>query len=49
MAVNHINQFTSVTFSITPMPGVPLSKVTDFIDAAAAKVVPPTMKAAISG
>ena len=49
MAVNHINQFTSVTFGITPMPGVPLSKVTDFIDAAAAKVVPPTMKAQYQG
>jgi HAE1 family hydrophobic/amphiphilic exporter-1 len=49
MVVNHINQFTSVTFGITPMPGVPLSKVTDFIDAAAAKVVPPTMKAQYQG
>ncbi len=49
MAVNHINQFTSVTFSITPMTGVPLSKVTEFIDAAAAKVVPPTMKAQYQG
>ncbi len=49
MAVNHINQFTSVTFGITPMPGVPLSKVTEFIDAAAAKVVPPTMKAQYQG
>jgi HAE1 family hydrophobic/amphiphilic exporter-1 len=48
-AVNHTNQFTSVTFSFNPLPGVPLSKVTDYVNATAAKIVPPTMKASFQG
>ena len=48
-AVNHINQFTSVTFGFTPAPGVPLGAVTDFIQKTADQVVPPTMKATFQG
>jgi HAE1 family hydrophobic/amphiphilic exporter-1 len=48
-AVNHINQFTSVTFSFNPMPGVPLGTVTDFIQHTADQIVPPTMKATFQG
>ena len=48
-SVNHVNQFTSVTFSFNPMPGVPLGKVTDFIQQTANQIVPPTMKATFQG
>jgi HAE1 family hydrophobic/amphiphilic exporter-1 len=48
-AVNHFNQFTSVTFSFNPMPGVPLGDVTDFIQHTADQIVPPTMKATFQG
>ena len=48
-AVNHINQFTSVTFSFNPAPGVPLGAVTDFIQKTADQVVPSTMKATFQG
>jgi HAE1 family hydrophobic/amphiphilic exporter-1 len=48
-SVNHVNQFTSVTFSFNPMPGVPLGNVTDFIQHTADQIVPPTMKATFQG
>ena len=48
-AVNHINQFTSVTFSFNQMPGVPLGSVTDFIQHAADQNVPATMKGTFQG
>ena len=48
-AINHINQFTSVTFAFNPMPGVPLGQVTDFIQQTADKIVPPTMKGTFQG
>ena len=48
-AVNHINQFTSVTFSFNQMPGVPLGNVTDFIQHAADQIVPLTMKGTFQG
>jgi HAE1 family hydrophobic/amphiphilic exporter-1 len=48
-AVNHINQFTSVTFSFNGMPGVPLGNVTDFIQQKADEIVPPTMKGTFQG
>ncbi len=47
--VNHLNQFTSVTFSFTLMPGVSLGEATDFIDKEAAQIVPPTMRADFQG
>jgi len=48
-AVNHINQFTSVTFSFNKMPAVPLGTVTDFIQHTADQIVPATMKGSFQG
>jgi hydrophobic/amphiphilic exporter-1 (mainly G- bacteria), HAE1 family len=48
-AVNHINQFTSVTISFSLKPGVPLSAATDFIDAASREIVPPSIRAEYQG
>src|SRR5262249_20939851 len=48
-AVNHFNQFTSVTFSFNLMPGVSLGEATNFIDKTAAELVPPTMRAEFQG
>ena len=42
-AVNHFNQFTSVTFNFNLMPGVALGDATDFIDQKAKEIVPQTM------
>ena len=49
LTVNHLNQFTSVTFSFKAIPGVPLGVATDFIDKTAAKIVPPTMRSEFQG
>jgi HAE1 family hydrophobic/amphiphilic exporter-1 len=48
-AVNHSNQFTSVTFNFNAAPGVPLGVVTDFIQQTVDKMVPPTMRASFQG
>ncbi len=48
-AVNHINQFTSVTLFFNLKPGVALGDATDFINKAAAEVVPPTVRASLQG
>ncbi len=48
-AVNHINQFTSVTFGFTPAPGVALGDVTNFIQKTSDEIVPKTMKATFQG
>ncbi len=48
-AVNHLNQFTSVTFNFNPMPGVPLGVATDYIDKMAQQIVPSTMRADFQG
>lgn len=48
-AVNHLNQFPSVTFFFNLKPGVAMSEATDFINKAAAEVVPPTMRASLQG
>jgi HAE1 family hydrophobic/amphiphilic exporter-1 len=48
-AVNHVNQFTSVTISFNLVPGLPIGVATDFIDKAAAEVVPPTIRAEYQG
>ncbi len=48
-SVNHMNQFTSVTFSFTLMPGVALGDATDFIAKKSAEIVPPTMRADFQG
>jgi HAE1 family hydrophobic/amphiphilic exporter-1 len=48
-AVNHINQFTSVSLFFNLKPGVPLGDATDFITKTAAAVVPPTVRASFQG
>jgi HAE1 family hydrophobic/amphiphilic exporter-1 len=48
-SVNHLNQFTSVTFSFNLLPGVPLGTATDFIKKTADAVVPSTMRADFQG
>ena len=47
--VNHLNQFTSVTFFFNLKPGVAIGDATDFITKTAAEVVPPTMRATLQG
>jgi HAE1 family hydrophobic/amphiphilic exporter-1 len=48
-AVNHLNQFTSVTLFFNLKPGVAVGDATDFITKTAAEVVPPTVRASLQG
>ena len=48
-AVNHLNQFTSMTISFNLKPGVAIGDATDFIAKASAEVVPPTLRASLQG
>ena len=48
-AVNHTNQFTSVTFGFDTKPGVALGDVLDFIEKTAAEVLPPTVQGEMQG
>ena len=48
-AVNHLNQFTSVTFYFNLMPGVPIGDATDFIRRRPRQIVPPTLRARVPG
>ena len=48
-AVNHLNQFTSVTLFFNLKPGVAVGEATDFINKAAAEIVPPTVRASLQG
>ena len=48
-SVNHTNQFTSVTFGFDTKPGVALGDVTNYIEKAAAEVLPPTVKGELQG
>jgi HAE1 family hydrophobic/amphiphilic exporter-1 len=48
-AVNHVNQFTSVTFGFDPKPNVALGDVTAFIQKSAAGILPPTVKGELQG
>jgi HAE1 family hydrophobic/amphiphilic exporter-1 len=48
-AVNHLNQFTSVTIFFNLKPGVPIGEATDFIAKTAAEIVPPTVRAGLQG
>ena len=48
-SVNHVNQFTSVTFGFDAKPGVALGDVTDYIRKTAAEVLPPTVKGELQG
>src|SRR5262249_19321550 len=48
-AVNHTNQFPSVTIFFNLKPGVAVGDATDFIAKTAAAVVPPTIRADLQG
>ena len=48
-AVNHLNQFTSVTLFFNLKPGVALGDATNFISKASAAVVPATVRAGLQG
>ena len=48
-AVNHLNQFTSMTLFFNLKPGVAIGDATDFIAKAAAEIVPPTLRASLQG
>ncbi len=48
-SVNHINQFTSVTFGFDVKPDVALGDVTDFLEKTATEVIPPTVKGELQG
>src|SRR5437867_2195590 len=48
-AVNHLNQFTSVTIFFNLKPGVAIGDATEFIRKAAAPIVPPTLRAGLQG
>ena len=48
-AVNHLNQFTSVTLFFNLGPGVAIGDATDFIGKAAAEIVPQTVRASLQG
>jgi HAE1 family hydrophobic/amphiphilic exporter-1 len=48
-AVNHLNQFTSVTLFFNLKPGVAIGDAVDVIDRAAARAVPPEVRASLQG
>lgn len=48
-AVNHLNQFTSVSLFFNLKPGVALGDATNFINKAAAEIVPPSVRAELQG
>jgi hydrophobic/amphiphilic exporter-1 (mainly G- bacteria), HAE1 family len=48
-AVNHLNQFTSMTISFNLKPGVAIGDATDFITKASAETVPSTLRASLQG
>jgi HAE1 family hydrophobic/amphiphilic exporter-1 len=48
-AVNHINQFTSVTIFFNLNPGVPIGNATDYIEGVAKEVVPTYIRGELQG
>jgi HAE1 family hydrophobic/amphiphilic exporter-1 len=48
-AVNHLNQFTSVTWNFNLMPGVPLEKAQKYIEDSAKEVVPGHIRGQFQG
>src|SRR2546429_3217582 len=48
-AVNHLNQFTSVTLFFNLKPGVAVGDATNFIENTAKDLVPPTLRAGLQG
>jgi HAE1 family hydrophobic/amphiphilic exporter-1 len=47
--VNHLNQFTSMTLFFNLKPGVALGDATNFIETAAAEIVPPSVRGELQG
>src|SRR5262249_42509209 len=47
--VNHLNQFTSMTLFFNLKPGVALGDATNYIQKAAAELVPPTVRRELQG
>src|SRR5438128_6526243 len=48
-AVNHLNQFTSMTLYFNLKPGVAVGQATDFINKTAAEIVPSTVRGSLQG
>jgi len=48
-AVNHLNQFTSVSIFFNLKPGVAIGDAADYITKAAAAIVPPTVRSGLQG
>jgi hydrophobic/amphiphilic exporter-1 (mainly G- bacteria), HAE1 family len=48
-AVNHINQFTSVTLYFNLKPGYSIGPATDFVEAAAKQILPPGIRGSLQG
>lgn len=48
-AVNHLNQFTSVTLSFNLMPGVAIGTATDYVEKAVKEVLPPSIRGSLQG
>src|SRR5205807_7248342 len=48
-AVNHLNQFTSMSLFFNLKPGVALGDATNYIQKSAAEIVPPTVRAELQG
>jgi hydrophobic/amphiphilic exporter-1 (mainly G- bacteria), HAE1 family len=48
-AVNHINQFTSVTIFFNMKPGYTVGQATNFVEASAKQILPPGVRGALQG
>jgi hydrophobic/amphiphilic exporter-1 (mainly G- bacteria), HAE1 family len=48
-AVNHINQFTSVTLFFNMKPGYTVGQATDYVEAAAKGILPPGVRGTLQG
>ncbi len=48
-AVNHINQFTSVTLFFNLKPGYTIGQATDFVEKAAKEILPPDIQGGLQG
>jgi hydrophobic/amphiphilic exporter-1 (mainly G- bacteria), HAE1 family len=48
-AVNHINQFTSVTMFFNLKPGFALGPATNFVESTAKQILPPSVQGALQG
>ncbi|MGA8366502.1 MAG: efflux RND transporter permease subunit, partial [Candidatus Acidiferrales bacterium] len=48
-AVNHINQFTSVTVFFSLKPGYAIGQATQFVESAARQILPPSIRGGLQG